>query len=580
MNALDISLVSLPVRAIDRPSLSLPILTSNLKKHGFSVKQRDYNIVFQNEVITEFCLKELYTNVLPILLTTNLNNKSNYEAIKEFYVFLEKTNKKYGFFHIQKIKERMQQRNYKFLSSYEDTQACKAVFSISSKMKTYFKSIVYYISFLEKNEIDEYVRNKYKSIIDEIIRDLPAIVGVSIMEVQRTFSLWFMHKLRERYDGYIVAGGSDISLNKEIYLEENEFIDFLSWAEGEYAMRQLINKIKEGDQDYSDIPALIYRKKEKIQRNEMFEQCEEEWDEADYEGFPMNLYLTPALQLLTSKGCEWSKCQFCMHWNSYGLKFRQKKVYQVIDEMERQSLKYNTNLFIFVDEAISPEYDRELSLEILKRSLNVRWMQMSRLDDGYNTQIFETMYQSGCRAIEWGQESGSQQVLDSMCKGTNVKASQRIYHEAATKGIINKTLMFHNYPTEEVKDLVQSVKLIEKNGKNRFVKPMLTLRHDFVLKLGSPLAQAAFEDKSGEVFAKVWKPASLYNLNAKYISAKNEDKAKKMMIEEYLNDMSEHYRRLNVYLTNNEDIAMDLVLIKEKEDGSILSVDVYQPYGY
>ncbi|QHI71444.1 B12-binding domain-containing radical SAM protein [Aminipila terrae] len=580
MEKLDIELLSLPVRAIDRPSLSLPVLTSNLKKHGYTVKQHDYNMVFQNELLTKYNLSQLYETIIPIFLSTNFNNRETYLTLKAFYTLLRDVKKKYGFFSVEKIKEKMQQRNFDFFKEHKEADICQLIFSISGELKLYFKTTVYYCSFFEKNQVEEYLKNKYKVIIDKIIFNSPFMVGISIMEVQRTFSLWFMEKLREKYDGYILVGGSDVSLNKDKYLEENKAIDFASYAEGEYTIGKLINKLKTEDQDYTDIPALIYRTREGIKINELFEQCSEEWDEADYEGFPMDLYLTPAIQLLTSKGCEWSKCQFCMHWNSYGLKFRQKEVSKVIDEMEKQSQKYNTNLFIFVDEAISPEYDQQIAAEILKRSLNVRWMQMSRLDEGYNTDIFRQMYKSGCRAVEWGQETGSQKVLDSMCKGTNIRDAQRIYHQAATNGIISKTLMFHNYPTESIEDLAMSIKLIEKNGKNRFVKPMLTLRHSFVLKLGSPLAQTGFENKDNGIFARVWRPASVFNLNAKYISINNDDKVKDMMLGRYLKEMKDYYHKTRVYLTNNEDIAMDLVLINEKEKGTPLSVDVYQPNGY
>lgn len=576
---LDILLLSMPVRAIDRPSLSLPVLSAHLNKQGFNVMQRDDNMIFQDQLIEETELERLHDNILPLLMRMNQNSQKVYFKLKAFYQLLTRIREEYGFSEITKTKKKMQMRKYELLTHYNVVGMTEEIFSISSNLGFYFTTVAYYHDLYLKNQIEESVVKEIGELFDQITIANPMIVGFSVMEVQRTFSIWSAKLLREKYNGIIMFGGSDLSLNKEKYLEENDNIDFACWADGEETVSKLIKAIKNKEKCFENIPCLIYRKGMDIITTDYKEHPIEEYNIPNYDGFPLHLYIFPGMQILTSKGCEWSKCKFCMHWNSYGQNFRQREPKDVVDEMEYLNKTYKTRLFSIVDEAISAENGVKLSEEIIRRGLNIRWIQMSRLDSDFNEKVFKKMHKAGLRLVEWGLETGSQKVLNDMSKGIDVKVVQRLIHESAATGIINKMLMFHDYPIEDVDDLVKSINIIKKNTYFHLVKPMLTLRHAFVLKLGSPLAQIAFEDleEKSKYFFKVWKPESIYNVNAKYISSKNNYSIKKSLVEDYLKEMKAYLHKNNVLVTDNNNITMDLVLIDLVEKGHSLPVDVYLP---
>lgn len=576
---LDILLLSMPVRVIDRPSLSLPVLTAHLKKHGINVQQIDENMVLQDQLLDETELEKLHSNILPLLIRLNQNNSKVYGQIKTFYELLDRVKNNVGFARLAQIKKQMQIRDYERLLDRNVVNIVEDIFTISSYLAFYFTTVTYYRDYYHKNLIGETVAAEIDKLIDAIVEANPLMVGFSLMEVQRNFTIWCGGLLRQKYQGSIVFGGSEPSLNKQKYMEENPYIDYLCWADGEDTLTELIKQIKNHGTDFSYIPNLTFRENGKLVTNHHQEYPIHQYNYPDYEGYPLDLYIFPALQILTSKGCEWSKCKFCMHWNSYGARFRQRDAKDVAEEMAYFNKKYGTSLFSVVDEAISAKFGRNLADEIIKKELDVRWIQMSRLDSDFDDSVFQKIHQGGCRVIEWGLETGSQRVLNDMSKGIDIRTVQRLIHQSGNAGIINKMLMFHNYPIENADDLMKSINIIKKNTYFHLIKPMLTLRHAFVLKLGSPLADIAFgnsEEKS-RYFYKVWKPESIYNVNAKYISSTRDNNIKQNLINDYLREMRSYLKSNNVLITDNNNITMDLVLVDLIEKGYSLPVDVYLP---
>lgn len=576
---LDILLLSMPVRAIDRPSLSLPVLTSYLRKKGVKVSQMDNNVILQDELIEVEELENLMTTILPLLYRFNAVSDINSKKIRAFYDLLVTIDKSCGFKRLVEIKRLMQNGEFDYLTSKDNVQIVEYIFKLSANFKYYFKTVTYYYDYYLENNIDEGISRSMSILFKEIQNAKPLMVGFSVIEVQRGFSMWAAKKLRQQYDGYIMFGGSDVALNSESYLLENKSIDFACWSDGEETVIKLLNAIKDNRQEYKIIPNLTYRDGDEVITTEYKEFPIESFSIPDYEGIEMGKYIFSSVQILTSKGCQWSKCMFCMHWNSYGQNFRQRTVESVVDEIEYCIEHFGVRLFSIVDEAISADYSVTLSDEIIKRNLDIRWIQMSRLDSDFNSYTFEKLHQAGCRFIEWGLETGSQKVLDDMRKGINVREAQRIIHESAACGIVNKMLMFHNYPTESVEDLLKSIDIIRKNTYMRLLKPMLALRHSFVLKHGSPLSEIAFNDCGAKetYFKKVWKSDSVYNVNAKYIGALNNNKIKKRLISDYLNEMKTYLKANDVLITNNDNITMDLVLVQLIEEGFKVPVDVYLP---
>ncbi|OPZ88323.1 MAG: Radical SAM superfamily protein [Firmicutes bacterium ADurb.Bin419] len=524
-------------------------------------------------------LERIHKVVLPLLLRMNQNSQKNRTKLKSFYDLLTSIEKTFGFKNLVDVKKLMQSRKYETMTERKIVDIVENIFRISANLVFYFTTVAYYYDFYKKKEIEEKVVSEMDLLFDEIRAANPLIVGFSVMEVQRTFSIWAAKILREKYKGTIMFGGSDLSLNTTKYMEEYDNIDFVCWADGEYTVEMLIKAVKNKQNSFDEIPNLIYRDGADLIKTDYQEYPIGQYNYPIYEGFPLELYIFPGMQILTSKGCAWSKCKFCMHWNSYGQNFRQREPKDVVDEMEEAYKKYNTRLFSIVDEAISADFGSRLSQEIINRGLDIRWIQMSRLDSDFNEEVFKKMHQAGARLIEWGLETGSQKVLNDMCKGIDVREVQRLIHESASAGIVNKMLMFHNYPIEDVEDLMKSINIIKKNTYFHLLKPMLTLRHSFVLKLGSPLAQIAFDnlEEKPKYFQKVWKPESVYNVNAKYISSLGNNLIKKNLVEDYLNEMKSYLKKNNVLITDNNNITMDLVLVDLVEKGYDLPVDVYLP---
>ncbi len=578
----DIILLSLPSKVIDRPSLCLPVLTSYLRKKDCNVKQVDQNMIFNDFLLTATELYKLKNEILPLFLRLNLNNSIIYGKINQFLTTLNQIEENYSFKKLEQVKTLMQSREYENLTDKETLEIVESIFALNEYFYFYFILSVYYGKCLKENKIEESIYLETLKLIDDICTEQPKLVGLSIFERQVEFSLWFGEILGKNYSGKIVVGGSDPTLNMEKYLDNNKWIDYLIVGEGEDALYDLIKLENRTNQELSEIKNLIYRNNGAVIKNELYNKPICDFIIPDYEGFPLDQYIFNTFQIIATKGCLWSKCKFCMHWNSYGNDYSSRKVDHVVQEIKEITEKYGKSYFIFIDEALSPEFGNKLSKTLLKEKLDVRWMNMSRLDSEFNEKTFKTWYEGGNRVIEWGLETGSQKVMRDMRKGTDVNEVQRIIHESSRVGIINKMLMFYNYPTENLEDLVKSIQIIRKNAELRQLKPMLTLRHQFVLKEGSDLADVAFNtnrhEEYRENFHKTWKSKGVYEVNAKHVSVLRKDKEKKYMIDSYLHQMNKLIEDRSIFRTNNTNISMDLVLIDLKEQGKKLPVDIYQYY--
>ena len=73
---------------------------------------------------------------------------------------------------------------------------------------------------------------------------------------------------------------------------------------------------------------------------------------------------------------------------------------------------------------------------------------MARPTGDFDRECLVLMYESGCRFVMWGLESGNQRVLDLIEKGTVLEDIRRVLRESAEAGLFNHVFTIFGYPTE------------------------------------------------------------------------------------------------------------------------------------
>jgi hypothetical protein len=145
-----------------------------------------------------------------------------------------------------------------------------------------------------------------------------------------------------------------------------------------------------------------------------------------------------------------------------------------------------------------------------------------------------------------------------MVKGVAVRNVQDILDISSSNGIVNKLMLFHNYPGETVDDLKMTVDFLRTNVKARKVRPFFTVRGRYELRLFTPIEMDSRRPEKNP-FRRRYERSSSFDSLLGY--ADDADYPQKVdYIEEFINDMSSYLMERRIFSTNDENMSMDLIV--------------------
>ncbi|MGC1120331.1 MAG: radical SAM protein [Candidatus Methanofastidiosia archaeon] len=296
----------------------------------------------------------------------------------------------------------------------------------------------------------------------------PDVVGFSQLTMfQREFILGLAKYLKAE-DISIIVGGASLSQNPETYLSvigvRNEVdlstvFDAAFYGEGEAALKAYL----EGE-SLEGISNLVYRKGGRIIKNEESGiRTLDVLPTPDFSGFPLDKYCVPypVVPLLTSRGCYWGRCTFCIHHKSY-YAYRVRAPPLVIKDIKSLYSK-GIRYFQFVDEMIHPRRFRELGEAIVQDQLHIRYCADAKPTRDFSEELLKKIYESGARVLMWGVESGVQRILDLIDKGTVVADVENVLRNSHNAGIWNMIFMIIGYPTQTLPEVEEDISFLLRN---------------------------------------------------------------------------------------------------------------------
>lgn len=228
----------------------------------------------------------------------------------------------------------------------------------------------------------------------------------------------------------IVFVGAHHPLGTPAFLAEHPELDFALSGEYEFPLRQLVRALRDGA-PLDAVPGLAWRDDGSVRVNPRGElQADLDafpWPERDM--LPMQQYCdrpggipAPSLQLIASRGCPFG-CVFCA-WPQLmygGHSYRTRSPKDVVDEIEFCVNRYGFKSFYFDDDTFNVGKERILALakEIKSRQLGLPWAIMARADQ-MDRELLTALWDAGLRALKYGVESGSQEILKATCKGLDL----------------------------------------------------------------------------------------------------------------------------------------------------------------
>ena len=163
--------------------------------------------------------------------------------------------------------------------------------------------------------------------------------------------------------------------------------------------------------------------------------------------------------VLSTRGCPYS-CEFCsnvVHGGSY----REHSSARVVDEME-QAVALGYDRIAFADDVFTMRREHVLGVcaEIERRGLRVDWECLGRVDS-LDGEVAGAMRRAGCRTVFFGLESGSDEVLRLMRKGTTAAQAREAVWAAHDAGLEVGGLFILCYPGETDATVLQTLRFAD-----------------------------------------------------------------------------------------------------------------------
>ena len=299
-----------------------------------------------------------------------------------------------------------------------------------------------------------------RDIENEIKKENPKILGISTSTHTYKNAL----KIAQTAKGLnkeitTVLGGPHSSiLDKETL--SNEHVDIVVRQEGELTMVELANFMIERKGDISTIKGITYRERDSIRRTPD-RPLIENLDTLPFPArhlLPLNMYKVPAT-IITGRGCP-SRCIFCAAKALSGHQYRVRSPDNVVEETKQMLTAINPQFLFVADDTFTVFEDRTREICRDYRELGVRWVCESRVNT-INQEMIKEMANSGCFMIQFGVESGSQTILDSIRKGITIEQIRKAVLMCKDHGIKPVCSFMIPHPDDTWETIKQTESLME-----------------------------------------------------------------------------------------------------------------------
>lgn len=288
----------------------------------------------------------------------------------------------------------------------------------------------------------------------------PKVVGISTMTDNYQNGLKIAQIAKKLFPQIIVfMGGPHATFRGPEILNNNLSIDYVLQGESEKVIVPLLNAILAGNQNMEDIEGLVYRGAEGIVQQEKAELI----TELDTIPFPKRgtNYFTnmDEVGIITSRGCP-GRCIFCCASSMSGCKYRMRSPENVIAEI-KDLVNRGAKRISIIDDTFTVSISRMYRiLDLIKEAKfqNVSFSAESRVDVVSNDKkIFSELFSAGFKTIQFGVESGSQDILNKLNKRITVEQILVAVSLAAQSGLVPYCTLLIGHPFETNESINDSI---------------------------------------------------------------------------------------------------------------------------
>jgi anaerobic magnesium-protoporphyrin IX monomethyl ester cyclase len=271
-------------------------------------------------------------------------------------------------------------------------------------------------------------------------------------------------------DVHLVVGGPHPSAKMEDTFSFIPEIDYGIAGEGERALPTLLERIRNGKYGKDAVESISgIACREKPQASCVLLEDLDEVSQVAWQFMPPSTYRTPQ-GLLTpaqpyapvcfSRGCP-GRCLFCAGGIANGFKVRYRSPGKIISELKLLRDQYGIRSYGIEDPNFTYDMDAAKTIlkEIIAADIKLPWNTPSGIRaDRLDQELVQLMKTSGCTAVSFGIEAGSQATLGRMGKDLELSTVEKAIRLVREAGIFVGGFFVLGFPGETIKDLRQTIR--------------------------------------------------------------------------------------------------------------------------
>ena len=183
-----------------------------------------------------------------------------------------------------------------------------------------------------------------------------------------------------------------------------------------------------------------------------------DFSDIDFSRYPSD---SKAFPYMINNRCYYGKCKFC-NGDKVSDDVQSKNVTEAFENICKIASKININNIYIVDAALSPKALSVISKMDMRDTIH--WIANARFDKALlDTGLIEGIASRGCEMLRFGLETGSQQVLDLMSKGTEIAVAEKILKKTYFQGIKNHVYLMFGYLGETEENRRETLDFLNRN---------------------------------------------------------------------------------------------------------------------
>lgn len=274
------------------------------------------------------------------------------------------------------------------------------------------------------------------------------------------------HVRRQRPDLPLVWGGVHPTLMHDQTLNTSDYVDAVVRGEGEETVVDLADAIRDR-RPFESVAGLSFKRGEEVIHNVDRPYLDMEQIELpDYEALDLERYnYKDDFLYQSNRGCPYD-CKFCDVIAFHSRKVREKSPERIIAELTEIDGRYQPNWVNIVDDLyfINSKKARIVMEGLLEAKTKFHWFANCRANmlDSFDDEFMQLVYDSGCRSIFIGAESGSDRMLKSISKKITAKQIEQAVEKLNRWNIKTTVNFISGFPEETRQDVDDTVALVQR----------------------------------------------------------------------------------------------------------------------